>query len=87
MVSGVVCGYGLLGFARIQGWQKIELGWPEFTGMELAVAPTPSGAGCCGASQELRAAALGSWGPAELTAVLKCELWPRLPRWPHGWRR
>ena len=39
MVSGVVCGYGLLGFARIQGWQKIELGWPEFTGMELAVAP------------------------------------------------
>ena len=36
MVSGVVYGYGLLGFARIQGWQQLELGWPELTGMELA---------------------------------------------------
>ena len=39
MVSGVVYDYGLLGFARIQGWQQLELGWPELTGMELAVAP------------------------------------------------
>ena len=39
MVSGVVCGYGLLGFARIQGWQQLELGWPELTGMELAALP------------------------------------------------
>ena len=38
MVSGVVYGYGLLGFARIQGWQQLELGWPELTGMELAAA-------------------------------------------------
>ena len=38
-VSGVVCGYGLLGFTRIQVWKKIELEWPEFTGMELAAAP------------------------------------------------
>ena len=39
MVSDMVCGYGLLGFARIQGWQQLELGWPELTGMELATAP------------------------------------------------
>ena len=39
MVSGVVCSYGLLGFSRIQGWQQLELGWPELTGMELAAAP------------------------------------------------
>ena len=39
MVLGVVCGYGLLGFTRFQGWKKIKLGWPELTGMELAAAP------------------------------------------------
>ena len=26
-----------LGIARIHSWQRLELGWPESTGMELAV--------------------------------------------------
>ena len=28
MFSGEVCGYGLLAHARIQWWQRPELGWP-----------------------------------------------------------
>ena len=28
MVSGKVCGYGLLAHACIQWWQRLELGWP-----------------------------------------------------------
>ena len=28
--------YAELGIARIHSWQRLELGWPESTGMELA---------------------------------------------------
>ena len=38
-VLRVVCVYGTLAVRRIRGWQQLELGWPELTGMKLTAAP------------------------------------------------
>ena len=86
MVSGVVCGYGLLGFARIQGWQQLELGWPELTGMELAAASEfgPRRKRRCGAraSEVKRCAA--SRGRQELGEVHGCDSFELKPRRRQG---
>ena len=37
-VSGEVCGYGLLAHARIQWWQRPELGWPVAAAARWAAA-------------------------------------------------
>ena len=34
----VVCVYGTLVVRRIRGWQQLELGWLELTGMKLTAA-------------------------------------------------
>ena len=86
MVSGVVYGYGLLGFARIQGWQQLELGWPELTGMELAAAPEfgPRRKRRCGARASEVKHCAASWSHHELGEMHGRDLFELRPRRRQG---
>ena len=66
----------MLGFARIQGWQQLELGWLELTGMELAAAPEFGQRWLrrCGARQGELAAEFEFWEQPEHDDELRCKL-------------